>query len=121
MGKLYQKRKEKLTKLTHFLAAFILLIHGYEKIEEHPKSASLFILCGLIFLGVAVFHARLHKKIRSVDAIFALLEGIAALTLAAEYWQNKHYIQYIYVFVALIYITRSVLLFVNSPKHQHAI
>jgi hypothetical protein len=122
MGKFYQRKKNKLTKLTHILAAFVLLIHGYEKLEEeHATPAVLFIICGLIFLSVAIFHHKLHQKVRSVDAIFAFLEGIAALTLAADFWENKHYLQCAYVLVAVIYLTRSVILFVKGPNHQPAI
>jgi len=117
MGLLRRKKNEKLTKLSHILAAVILLIHGYEKFEdEHVKAGILFVICGLTFLCVAIFHHRLQHKLRSVDAIFAFLEGVAALILVAEYWHNKHYLQYAYLLVAAIYIARSVVLFVKGSK-----
>src|ERR1700761_4013036 len=114
MGLLRRKKNEKLAKFSHILAALILLVHGYEKYEdEHLSAALLFMACGLIFFCVALFHHRLQQKIRSVDAIFAFLEGVAALILVAEYWGNKHYLQFAYLVVAGIYIGRSVVLFVK--------
>jgi hypothetical protein len=115
MGVLYRKKKERLIKLSHLLAAFIVLIHGYEKFEdEHITSGILFILCGLVFLSVAIFHHKLHQKVRSVDAIFAFLEGLAALILAIDFWGNKHYLQFAYLIAALIYISRSIFLYVKT-------
>lgn len=66
---------------------------------------------------MALLHKQLHHKVRSVDAIFAVLEGIAALTLAADYWHNKHYLHFAYVFVALIYLVRGVMLFIKGNGH----
>src|SRR6185312_9747196 len=107
MGLLRKEKKEKLARLSHILAALILLVHGYEKYEEeHLRPAILFVGCGLIFLCVALFHHQLQRKIRSVDAIFAFLEGLAALILVGEYWGNKHYLQFAYLIVAGIYIGR---------------
>jgi len=123
MGIFFKRKKsEKWNKFSHLLAAFIPLVHGYEKLEEeHTTSGVLFIACGLIFLSVALFHHKLHQKIRSVDAIFAFLEGLIALILVGDYWGNKHYLQFAYLLVAAIYITRSIVLFVKSPRHQHAL
>lgn len=117
-----RKKKEKLAKLSHILAALILVVHGYEKYEEaHLRASILFIACGLIFLCVALFHHQLQRKIRSVDAIFAFLEGLAALILVAEYWGNKHYLQFAYLIGAGIYIGRSVVLFVKGGKKHHRV
>ena len=121
MGRLNRKKKEKIAKLSHFLAAFILLIHGYVKLEdEHLTAGLLFLVCGVIFLSVAVFHQRLHHQVRYVDAIFALLEGIAALILAADYWGNRHYLYLAYFFVAAIYLISSFVLFARGNKALHA-
>ena len=122
MGLVKGKRKEKLAKFSHILAALILLVHGYEKLEDdHLVPGILFIACGLIFLCVALFHHTLQQKIRSVDAIFAFLEGVAALILSVDFWGSKHYLQFAYLLAAAIYITRSVILFFKGAKHQHAL
>jgi hypothetical protein len=113
-------KKEKITKAGHLLAGFIILLHGHERVEAHHTSAGiLFIFAGLVFISVAIFHHRLVKYIRSADAIFALIEGVLSAIIAMEFIAaGKHYIQYMYVFAALMYLSLSIYYFVKPPVHS---
>lgn len=118
MGLLRSKKKSEFkNKLTHIMAAFIIFIHGYEKLEEHTSSAIFFLISGAVFLLIAIFHHKLVQHVRSVDAVFSLIEGLLAAIVAADFFNDhKHYIQYAYVFAAAVYLVRSFILFRTAPK-----
>src|ERR1700722_460541 len=96
------KQKEKKNKFSHILAGLIIMVHGYDKFDEnHAGSAIFFLIAGVIFLSIALFHHKLVHHFRSVDAIFWFIEAVLAAIISIDYFNDhKHYIQYAYILVA---------------------
>jgi hypothetical protein len=120
MGLRLFKKSEKRNKFSHIVAAAVILLHGYEKIDtSHIGSAIFFLIAGTVFLMIAVFHHKLVNHFRSVDAIFWFIEAILAVIVSIDFFNDhKHYIQYAYILVAAGYFTKSFILFRKAPEHK---
>lgn len=112
-----RQRSEKRNKLLHLFAAVIIIFSGFEKLEaNHIPSAVFFLFSGVVFLLIAIFHHKLAHRVRSVDAIFSIIEALLAVTVSIDFFnEHKHYIQYAYLFVALVYFIRAYMLFKKPP------
>jgi len=115
-----QVRNEKREKLLHLFAGIIIVLHGYEKIEsDHLSSAIFFFLSGAVFLLVAIFHHKIAHRLRSIDGVFAIIEGLLALVVAIDFFmEHKHYIQYAYLLVTVVYFVRAAFAFKKAPIHH---
>jgi hypothetical protein len=76
--------KEKLRKIPHFFSAFLTLLHAYERYEHGHQTFILFLIAGLVFLIVALFHHKLLHRFPLIDLIFFTLEGLLAFVISAE-------------------------------------
>jgi hypothetical protein len=114
-----RQRSEKRNKLLHLFAAIIIIFHGFEKIEsDHIHSAIFFLCSGTVFLLLAIFHHKIAHRLRSVDAIFSIIEGLLAVTVSIDFFnEHKHYIQYAYILAAVVYFVRAFILFRKAPTH----
>ena len=93
-----KKNKEKLKKLGHAFASFVILMHAYERFESGHSSYLFFTIFGIIFLSVAIFHHQLLKKFPWVDAVFFIIEGILSLIIAYEFFHvGKKIIPFLYL------------------------
>ncbi|RYZ94759.1 MAG: hypothetical protein EOP47_27190 [Sphingobacteriaceae bacterium] len=113
-------KKERLNKIAHILAGGIILLHGVEKFEDgHKASALFFLIAGVAFLAVAIFHHRLVRYIKSADLIFSVIEGLLAIIVAVDFiHQGKNYIQYMYFFAAAAYFVRAVIAYKVPAKYH---
>jgi uncharacterized membrane protein len=114
------KKNEKRNKFSHILAGLVILLHGYEKLDTgHIASAIFFLVSGIIFLMIAVFHHKLVNHFKPVDAIFWFIEAVLAAIVSIDYFnEHKHYIQYAYILVATGYFIKSFILFKKAPVHE---
>ncbi len=115
--------KERWEKLGHILAAFLILIHAYEKYDMHHHSYVLFLIAGIVFSIVAVTHHRLAKIFPYVDGVFFVIEAIVYAVIAADYFDmGKKGLPWCYVLAAIGYL---IVAFVKGKKgkakHSHAI
>jgi hypothetical protein len=114
-----RQRSERLNKLAHLFAGVLIIFHGIEKAEsDHISSAVFFIISGTVFLLIAAFHHKIAHKLRSVDAVFAVIEGLLAVCVAIDFFNDhKNYIQYAYLLAAAIYFVRAAFAFKKAPAH----
>lgn len=85
LGALF-KNKEKRKRFVHIGAGVVILIHAYEKYEAGHHSYQLFLIAGIVFLCIAVFHPIIEQKLPWVDGVFFVIEGILSLVVAYEYF-----------------------------------
>ena len=69
------QRKEKLKKISHILAAVIIFLHAYEKHESGHSSYIYFVIAGVIFSSIALFHHQLKLKAPWIDNCFFAIEA----------------------------------------------
>ncbi|MEI9947270.1 MAG: hypothetical protein WDN26_24045 [Chitinophagaceae bacterium] len=78
------KDKNKRKRVAHIGASFIILIHAYENHETSHHSYKLFLVAGIVFLAIALFHPVIEKRFPWVDGVFFLIEGILSLMVALD-------------------------------------
>ena len=91
-------RKEKLRKAAHFLAAFVILMHGLERWDGGHSSFIYFLIAGLVFGGLAIFHHPLQARYPWIDTVFICIEAALSFVIAYEYFHmGKKGIPYLYL------------------------
>ncbi len=98
-------RKERIKTLPHFIAGFVILLHGFNALEAHPTSALLFLFFGLLCLALAVLHHRIEHRWPYVPAAFHFIEAaVACIVLAEHLHLGKKYLPYADAFVIVMYV-----------------
>lgn len=82
----FLKNREKRKRFAHIGAGIVILIHAYEKYEGGHDTYRLFIVAGLVFLSIAIFHPIIEKKAPWVDGVFFLIEGILSIIIALDFF-----------------------------------
>lgn len=77
-------KKQNIKKAGHLIAGFVILLHAYHRFEEDHSNYILFLVFGLLFLSVAIFHHSLQKRFPWVDTVFFTIEGILSFVIAYE-------------------------------------
>ncbi|RYD73378.1 MAG: hypothetical protein EOP53_20215 [Sphingobacteriales bacterium] len=110
-------KKEKIKRGAHFINSFIILMHAYERYETGHGSYLFFLLAGLIFTLVAVFHHQLSKKFKMIEVIFVGIEALLTLIIAYEYFvAGKQYIPFFYVLAGILRIGSIIYLYKRERK-----
>ena len=81
--------KEKLKKIPHFISGVIILLHSLERFESNHKTYIVFLVAGIIFLSIAIFHKYFSKKFPLIDIIFYCIEGLLSFIIAYEYFKAE--------------------------------
>ncbi len=98
-------RRERIKALPHFIAGFVILLHGFNAFEAHPTSAVLFLFFGLLCLGLALFHHRIEHRWPYVPAVFHFIEAaVACIVLMDHIHLGKKYLPYADAFVIVMYV-----------------
>lgn len=96
-------KKEKLKRMAHFFAGFLILFHGYERFDEGHGSYVFFFIAGVIFLIVAALHHRLAARFPMVDSVFFFTEAMLSFVIAYEYFEaGKKALPFVYVLAGCI-------------------
>ena len=96
------QRKEKLKKISHILAAVIIFLHAYEKHESGHSSYIYFVIAGVIFSSIALFHHQLKLKAPWIDNCFFIIEATLSLIIAYDYFHmGKIGLPFMYLFAGL--------------------
>lgn len=80
------KNKEKSQKIAHMIAGIVILANGYDKYDSGNNHYLIFMIAGLVFLLVALFHSQIIRKFSWVNAVFFLIEGTLSFVVAYEYF-----------------------------------
>lgn len=112
-------QKEKLQRIPHILAGIIILLHGYEKLDEGHGPYMFYFAAGLIFLSIAILHHKLSHRFRYVDTIFFIIEAVLSFIVAAEYFEaGKAGLPWAYVVAGIMQLC-AFFIFVIKTKKQH--
>jgi len=114
--------RERKEKIGHILAAFIILVHAFEKYDLQESSWPFFAIAGIIFLCIAIMHHRIAKVFPYVDGVFFIIEALLYAIIAAEYFhKGKKALPWCYVFTAVAYVIAA---FIKGKKgkakHTHS-
>lgn len=113
-------RKEKLKRIPHLISGGIILLHAYERYEHGHASWLFFLVSGLIFLSVAIFHHPLAARFRFIDVLFYSIEGILSLIIGYEYYEaGKKALPFAYLFATLMQVI-AIFIFVRRKKNKLA-
>jgi hypothetical protein len=75
------------------------LVHAYEKFDLHESYYIFFLIAGVIFLSVAIFHHKLIHHFLYIDGVFFTIEAILYAIVAADYFhEGKKALPWCYVF-----------------------
>jgi hypothetical protein len=95
-------RREKLERATHILAGVVILVHAFEKYESEHGSYIYFVIAGLLFLSIALFHHQLKLKFSWVDNCFFIIEATSSFIIAYDYFHmGKLGLPLLYLFAGL--------------------
>lgn len=95
------EKREKIKRAAHILAAMVILLHAFHKHEEHHSTYIWFLIFGLLFLGLAIFHHTLKSKYPWIDTLFFGIEGVLSLIISLENFDaNKIALGSTYLFAA---------------------
>ena len=98
--------REKLEKISHIFAGVIILFHAYEKYESEHGSYIYFVLGGVIFLSIALFHHRLKVKFPWIDNCFFAIEGFSSLIIGYDFLHlGKKALPFFYFFAGLLQLS----------------
>lgn len=112
-------KKEKLRKIPHLISAFIILIHSLERFESGHKSYLIFLLAGIVFLCVAIFHKILSNNFCLTDLTFYGIESILSFTIAYEYWiAGKNGLPIAYILAGIFQIIAIYIFKVKSKSRK---
>jgi len=95
-----------LAQLGHVLAGVVILLKSSIVGEHHPALGRVFLVLGIVFILVALFHHKIEEKLplvaeRCLFVLESLALGIVAFEMTAE---HKQYLQYAYGFASLVYL-----------------
>lgn len=95
-------------KLSHGLAAIVIAIKGWDKLEHGGTGFAviLFFLAGLVLLYVALHHRLHHASFAPhLEVGMFLVEACVMATVAAFYFhEEKKALPWVYVLVTLMYV-----------------
>ncbi len=98
-------KKEKIQKAAHLFAGLLILFHSYEKYESGHASYIYFLIAGIVFINLAVFHHILKAKYRWIDSCFYLIEAILSVIIAFEYFHlGKKGLPFAYLLAAIFQV-----------------
>jgi hypothetical protein len=111
------EKKEKIKKAAHILAGVLILFHSYERYETGHKSYIYFLIAGLIFLSIAIFHHTLKSKYPWIDSCFYFIEATLSLIIAYDYFHvGKKGLPFAYLFAGLFQL--SAIYFLSKKKRN---
>lgn len=113
------QKREKLKKFSHILAGVIILLHAFEKHEAGHGSYIFFVIAGVIFLSIAIFHHPLKHRFRWIDTCFLSIEAILSLIIAYDYFHmGKTGLPVMYLLAGLLQLT-AIYIFSKRLKNTH--
>ncbi|RZJ66921.1 MAG: hypothetical protein EOO50_07655 [Flavobacterium sp.] len=97
--------KEKLKKIPHLISGMVILLHSLERFETGHSSWIVFLLAGVVFLTVAIFHHKLSARFPMLDILFYGIESFLCFLIAYEYFAaGKKGVPVMYAIAGLVQI-----------------
>jgi hypothetical protein len=102
-----RKRSQRLENFAHYLASFVIIMKGIDKIDMHGKTGVgiLFILLGLFIILGTIFHHRAEKFLRHFKAYVMVVEVVVISIVGYMYMQDgKQYLPYVCFATAILFL-----------------
>jgi hypothetical protein len=110
MSLFFKRKSETKEKIGHIIAGVIILVHAYEKFDLQESSYIFFLIAGVVFLSVAIFHHRLKHRFLYIDGVFFIIEAILYGIVAADYFhEGKKALPWCYVAVTILYCVAAII------------
>ena len=115
-------KKERLERLSHYMAGALIILKGIEKSDhfsEHPFICVLLFLIGGFFIFANIRHAFFEKHFREFKSVLFFCEGLVLAVISYYYFaEGKKYIHFFYAFAALVYFIMSVVFYRKKLKRS---
>ncbi len=112
------QRKEKLKKFSHILAGVLILLHAFEKHEGGHGTYIFFVIAGIVFLSIAIFHHPLKRRFPLVDTCFFSIEALLSFVIAYDYFHmNKTGLPFMYLLAGILQLSA---VFIFSKKLKNS-
>ena len=113
--------KEKLKKIPHFISGVVILLHSLERFESNHKTYIVFLVAGIIFFSLAIFHKYFIRKFPLIDIIFYGIESLLSFLIAYEYLKaDKKGLPIAYCIAGIIQLI-AIYKFRATTKNKHSI
>lgn len=114
------RRTALLQKLVHLLAAFAILMKALAKLE-HPEGSwpviMLFLAATITIVLITVFHERLHRHERLLDASVYAIESVVMAIVAWLYFhEGARWLPYAFVIASVGFAIAFVVRLTRSPR-----
>ncbi|MEO5642767.1 MAG: hypothetical protein ABIQ40_15595 [Bacteroidia bacterium] len=94
----------------------VIMQHCLERFDSGHHSYIVFLLAGIIFLAVAIFHHKLVHRFPKVDTLFYTIEGCLSFIIAYEYFEaGKKFLPYLYIIAGLFQLV-AIFIFARKKK-----
>jgi hypothetical protein len=98
-----RSNKERMQKIAHFLAGFIILINAYDRFDTGNPIYLIYLFAGIFFIAVAVFLPFIIKKLPWANVVFFIIESSLSFVIAYEYFMaGKIALPYVYIAVGTV-------------------
>ena len=81
-------KNDKLYKFAHFLAGFVVILHGIGELDHAHGSPLFFFIAGLLMILVAAFHHRIQSIVGSGESILFFIEAAVQLFIVFHYFER---------------------------------
>lgn len=79
------QNRNKRKQLAHIPAALTILLHAFERYAMDHSTYIFFLVAGLCFLSLVLFHKPIEKKLPWVDGAFFMIEGVLSTIVFFEF------------------------------------
>jgi hypothetical protein len=98
-------KNDKLYKLAHFLAGFVVILHGIGELDHAHGSPVFFFVAGSLMFLVAAFHHRVQAIFGSGESILFFIEAAVQLFIVFHYFERgKKFLPVAHLFAACMYV-----------------
>lgn len=98
-------KNDKLYKFAHFLAGFIVILHGIGELDQTHGSPIFFFIAGILMLLVAAFHHRVQAIFGSGESVLFFIEAAVQLFIVFHYFERgKKFLPIAHLFAASLYV-----------------
>ena len=95
----------KAKRIAHIIAASVILLNAFEKFLSGNSSYIVFVIAGLVFLSVAIFHSRIAKRFPRIDGFFFGIEALLSIFVAIDFFLlGKKALPFVYLVAALFQV-----------------
>lgn len=116
------RRVQRFESIAHYLAAFVIIMKGLDKIETPGKLgyAIIFLLIGALIILGTIFHHKAEKVLHHFKAYVFIFESIVMSIVGYLYMkEGKQYIQYVCFAAAIMFLVATFIYIKKAKASAH--